>query len=265
MVRRLKYSRSSGRESQVRSAGGARAMSASALSLPLSANKPSSRAGGGAGVLSGVLVLANTLLGAGMLGLPAAIARCGYVAGSIFLVGFAASGALGLLLLSEAADAVGRPSTFNRLANAALPGGALAFDLAIALKCFGVATSYLIVVGDNLPKAMVGFGVASPLLLQRRTWVLVSLGLAAPLAFMRNITALRHTYASRTRRPQARTSTGCPCRCGPSACPCLCSFLTSCFERCTTQVDRGALLCTVHHAHGGPLRVTLWRCCYFSL
>jgi amino acid permease len=64
---------------------------------------------------------------------------------------------------------------------------------AIAIKCFGVATSYLIVVGDNLPRAMAGFGVTTPLLLHRRTWILASLFAAAPLAFMRRISALRHT------------------------------------------------------------------------
>ena len=134
-----------------------------------------------------------------MLGLPAAFGACGYVPGTLFILLFATCSALGLHLLSEAADLAGRPTSFNGLANAAIPGGAIFFDLAIAIKCFGVATSYLIVVGDNLPKAMAGFGVTAPLLLDRRTWTLVALLAASPMAFQRRISALKHTCASQPR------------------------------------------------------------------
>lgn len=147
-------------------------------------------------IRAGVLVLANTLLGAGMLGLPAAFGACGYVTGTALVLIFGGCSCLGLHLLSEAADLAGRPATFNRLASAALPGGALFFDLAIAIKCFGVATSYLIVVGDNLPKAMAGFGATASLLLSRRTWTLAALAVAGPLAFCRRISALKHTSSA---------------------------------------------------------------------
>lgn len=166
----------------------------------MAALRAASRAESGAPIRSGIFVLANTLLGAGMLGLPAAFGQCGYVTGTVFILCFAVCACTGLHLLSEAADLVGRPSSFNRLANAAVPGGGVFFDLAIAIKCFGVATSYLIVVGDNLPRAMAGFGVTAPLLLRRRTWILASLLAAGPLAFMRRISALRHTCVC---QPQA--------------------------------------------------------------
>jgi amino acid permease len=160
---------------------------------PLMADPRSSKAEPGAPLRSGILVLAHTLMGAGMLSLPAAFAECGYLVGTLLISFFAMLAWTGLHLLSEAADLAGRPSCFNRVANAAVPGGGVFFDLAIAIKCFGVATSYLIVVGDNLPRAMDGFGVTAPLLLQRRTWILVSLLAAGPLAFMRRLSALRHT------------------------------------------------------------------------
>jgi amino acid permease len=88
-----------------------------------------SRAEPGAPIRSGILVLANTLLGAGMLGLPAAFGKCGYLIGTLFILCFAVCACTGLHLLSEAADLAGRPASFNRLANAAVPGGAIFFDL----------------------------------------------------------------------------------------------------------------------------------------
>jgi len=86
----------------------------------MAALRAASRAESGAPIHSGIFVLANTLLGAGMLGLPAAFGQCGYVTGTVFILSFAVCACTGLHLLSEAADLVGRPSSFNRLANAAV-------------------------------------------------------------------------------------------------------------------------------------------------
>ena len=58
----------------------------------------------------GVFVLANTILGAGMLGLPFAFAACGYLMGTLMLTGFGACATGALVMLSEAADHVGRPA-----------------------------------------------------------------------------------------------------------------------------------------------------------
>ena len=76
----------------------------------------------------GVFVLANTLLGAGMLGLPAAFADCGYAVGLALLVFFASLGALGLTLLAYAADRAGRPASIYSVAEAALPGLGVLLD-----------------------------------------------------------------------------------------------------------------------------------------
>ena len=147
--------------------------------------------GQGTPLQGGVFVLANTILGAGMLGLPFAIAACGYLVGGLMLAAFACCSMTALVLLSECADHVGRPATFNSVAEMAIPGAGIYFDFAIAIKCFGVATSYLIVIGDSVPKAVVHFG-ASGILLQRRFWTLAALLVAGPLAYMRKLTALRH-------------------------------------------------------------------------
>ena len=65
----------------------------------------------------GVFVLANTILGAGMLGLPFAFAACGYLMGTLMLTGFGACATGALVMLSEAADHVGRPLWKNPLAH----------------------------------------------------------------------------------------------------------------------------------------------------
>jgi len=148
----------------------------------------------GAPVYVGTLVLANTILGAGMLGLPAAFGGCGYVVGTLMLCAFACASTFGLHLLSEAANFVGRPGTFHKVADAAMPGFGLLFDAAIAIKCFGVATSYLVVVKGNVPKALTSFGVPQHSVWQHKwVWVLISAALAAPLAALKNLSRLRFT------------------------------------------------------------------------
>ena len=159
-----------------------------ALTTPL---MPSDAAPVGTPIRGGVFVLANTILGAGMLGLPFAFAACGYLIGPCMLLLFATSSVTALFMLAECADYAGRPATFNSVAEHAMPGSGILIDVAVAIKCFGVATSYLIVIGDSVPKSVVALG-GSGLLLERRFWTLAALLFAAPLAYIKKITALRH-------------------------------------------------------------------------
>ena len=46
----------------------------------------------------------------------------------------------GLVLLSKSAQKVGLPSSFYSIAAVAVPSSTILIDLAVALKCFGVAT-----------------------------------------------------------------------------------------------------------------------------
>merc|ERR1719163_556701 len=129
-----------------------------------------------------------------MLGLPFAFAACGFLLGPVMLAIFAFCSSLALILLSESADLVGRPATFNSVAEHAMPGSGILIDLAVAIKCFGVATSYLIVIGDSVPKSVVSLG-GSGLLVNRHTWTLAALLFAGPLAYMKKITALKNVSA----------------------------------------------------------------------
>lgn len=184
-----------------------------------------------AGLYGCIFNLTNTILGAGMLGLPHAFAESGYITGSILLVACASFSAIGLHLLSEAGRSVGRTATFGSVAERAVPGSGVLVDLAILLKCFGVATSYLIVVGDSMPLALEAFMAAptggagnpaqhsddagtaaayfpiaasasgdasamspsaSALLFERSTWTMGAALLVSPLVFLHRLDALRH-------------------------------------------------------------------------
>lgn len=75
-----------------------------------------------------------------MLGLPGAFSGTGYLAGMAFLLAAATFSAHGLVLLSKSAQTVGLPGSFYSVAAAAVPRYTVLIDLAVALKCFGVAT-----------------------------------------------------------------------------------------------------------------------------
>lgn len=95
--------------------------------------------------------LANTVLGSGMLGLPYAYSHTGWVLGTFLLLICGCCSAFALHLLSLCALREPGPASFYSVAITAMPSATIVIDLAVAIKCFGVATSYLIVIGDLMP------------------------------------------------------------------------------------------------------------------
>ena len=64
--------------------------------------------------------------------------------------------------------------SFAALSQLTYPNLSIIFNAAIAIKCFGVAVSYLIIIGDLMPGVVLGFapGVGEPsVLLDRQFWV----------------------------------------------------------------------------------------------
>ncbi|KAJ9074275.1 hypothetical protein DSO57_1007965 [Entomophthora muscae] len=146
-------------------------------------------------ILSSVANLSNTILGSGMLAMPAAFSVVGLGFG-LFLIGFAAStSALGLYLLALCAQRVGnRKTSFYAVSQLTYPRASLWVDLAIAIKCFGVSISYLIVVGQLMPQIMEYFGYTpGSLATNRRLWITVFMIVLIPLASMRRLDSLRYT------------------------------------------------------------------------
>lgn len=106
---------------------------------------------GNATWISAYINLTSTVIGAGILGLPHAFASTGFVGGASVLLFCASSSAMALHFLAKCAKKVPAPISFFSVAEAALPGYSGVIDFAVAIKCYGVATSYLVVIGDLMP------------------------------------------------------------------------------------------------------------------
>ena len=161
---------------------------------------PPEPAQGVASISSCVYNLTNTIIGSGVLALPAAFATCGSALGSGLLLVFALFSAHGLHLLSLSAQIVAegneKTASFRAVASAAAPRFATFVDLAVVIKCFGVACSYLIVVGDSLPivaqRALPDVAFAA----RREPWILFAAFMVLPLALKKKLDNLRLVSAA---------------------------------------------------------------------
>lgn len=145
-------------------------------------------------VLSSVANLCNTIVGAGILGLPFALSQCGLLLGVFLLIACALGCCTSLHLLAASAKTVGasRPASFYVVAMAAIPHWAWLIDLAVAVKCFGVATSYLIVAGDMMPAVCAHIGTSAALH-SRTLWITLALATGGPLACASRLEAMKWT------------------------------------------------------------------------
>lgn len=143
----------------------------------------------------GVMLLANTLLGgSGMLGIPHAFSVAGWAAGLGLMSFSCIASAFGCHLLQCTARQIGEtPSSFYTVARATVPRWTWLIDGAVAIKCFGVSTSYLIIVGDLLPDAAHFFGAEASHAVLRQFAVLFAFAVGGPLACLPNLSALRFT------------------------------------------------------------------------
>ncbi|KAF8925730.1 hypothetical protein BGZ58_000522 [Dissophora ornata] len=168
--------------------------------------------GPSAGFWSCSINLANTILGTGMLAMPGALATVGLLLGSFMIVFSALASGLGLYFLSRSASKTeGRSASFFACSKLTYPWAAVIFDFAIAIKCFGVGISYLIIIGDLMPgvvrslSAMAfmaaggdGAGEIDPalwFLVDRRFWITVFMGIIGPISFLKKLDSLKATSA----------------------------------------------------------------------
>lgn len=137
-----------------------------------------------------------------MLATPGAFKYTGLLLGPCLILFCGFTAALGLYLLTRCAASVGgRKNSFFTIASQALPAGAWYFDLAIALKCYGVSISYLIICGQLMPQVIISFFRAfhrdihqiPSIFLDRSFWILALIILLIPLCFLRRLDSLRHT------------------------------------------------------------------------
>lgn len=145
---------------------------------------------------SSMINILNTILGSGMLAMPNAFASLGVLLGALAVLVFGTFSALGLYLLTLCGKQVpGRNASFNSVSKITYPHAAIAFDLAIAIKCFGVACSYLVIIGNLMPRIAVDlFGVTSDSWWYAHTvWISLFMIVITPLSFLRRLDSLKYT------------------------------------------------------------------------
>lgn len=127
--------------------------------------------------------------------MPYAFKPFGLVLGFCMIVFCGACSATGLMLQARVSKyAKERNASFFALSQITYPQLSVVFDLAIAVKCFGVGVSYLVVVGDLMPRIFATFTSHSLLLNRNFHITLVMALIVSPLCFMRRLDSLR--YAS---------------------------------------------------------------------
>lgn len=131
---------------------------------------------GNASWASSVINLVNTIVGAGVLAMPHAMSNMGVVLGTLVILWSGLTSGFGLYLQTRCARYLDRgAASFFALSQITYPNAAVVFDAAIAIKCFGVGVSYLIIIGDLMPGVVLGFtkdlGSEGMFLLDRRFWV----------------------------------------------------------------------------------------------
>ena len=81
------------------------------------------------------------------------MACVGLIPGMALILYAGITSGLGLYFLARCAGKVGgRNASFSSLSKLTWPKLGIFFDMAISIKCFGVAVSYLIILGDLMPQ-----------------------------------------------------------------------------------------------------------------
>lgn len=137
-------------------------------------------------------------MGAGTLAMPSVLSHMGIVLGCIMIAWSGLTAALGLYLQGRCSRYLDRgTSSFFAISKLTYPNAAVFFDAAIAVKCFGVGVSYLIIIGDLMPKIALSFSETiaetHPYFVQRDFWITAFMLLVIPLSFLRKLDSLKYT------------------------------------------------------------------------
>ena len=107
--------------------------------------------------------------------MPLALSHMGILLGSSVIIWAGLTAGFGLYLQTRCARYLERgTASFFALSQLTYPNAAVIFDAAIAIKCFGVGVSYLIIIGDLMPGVVEAFGPYSEtygFLYDRRFWI----------------------------------------------------------------------------------------------
>ena len=139
----------------------------------------------------------HVVVGAGTLAMPAVMSHMGIMLGVLLIVWSGITSSFGLYLQSRCSRYLDRgTASFFALSQITYPNAAVIFDAAIAVKCFGVGVSYMIIIGDLMPGVMLGFNDNAdqlPYLVDRNFWITAFMLLIIPLSFLRRLDSLKYT------------------------------------------------------------------------
>ncbi|KAF4124428.1 Amino acid permease [Geosmithia morbida] len=129
--------------------------------------------------------------------MPSVLSHMGIMLGTLLILWSGVTAAFGLYLQSKCARYLDRGvSSFFALSQITYPNAAVVFDMAIAVKCFGVGVSYMIIIGDLMPGVVLGFNSGAdqvPYLVDRHFWITAFMLLVIPLSFLRRLDSLKYT------------------------------------------------------------------------
>lgn len=120
-----------------------------------------------------------------MLAMPRALSQMGVTLGIFVIIWSGLTSGFGLYLQTRCARYLDRGSaSFFALSQITYPNAAVVFDAAIAIKCFGVGISYLIIIGDLMPGVVLGFNENAGeigYLVDRHFWVTAFMFVSLPV------------------------------------------------------------------------------------
>lgn len=129
--------------------------------------------------------------------MPAAMSHMGMSLGVFVIMWSGIAAGFGLYLQVRCAEYIDvGTASFSALSGLTYAGASVVFDAAIAIKCFGVGVSYLIVIGDLMPgvfQAFLGSDFEGSYFMDRQFWITVFMLIIIPLAFLRRLDSLKYT------------------------------------------------------------------------
>jgi len=137
-----------------------------------------------ASVQSSVINLTKTIIGAGLLAIPFAFKANGILLGISLILIAALTSAYGLYIVAKVSTKVPGDTSYFALCAITYPKLTLLFDFSIAIQCFGVAISYLVLIGSLVPSLIND-------VISRNQAILFSLIIIIPLVSFRKLDSLK--------------------------------------------------------------------------
>ncbi|KNE66228.1 TIGR01456 family HAD hydrolase [Allomyces macrogynus ATCC 38327] len=149
-------------------------------------------------VMGAALNFTNSIIGAGIIGLPYAFRQAGFFLGVALLIGLTVLVDWTVVLLVKAGKVSGKSSYQSLVDSVVGKRGSFLVAMFQFVFAFGAMCAYTVIVGDTLPtvlKALVPSIADAPLLSREWIMVLTTVFISFPLSMQRDMAALAKTSA----------------------------------------------------------------------